>query len=231
MDRNDPRQYEALAEQWWRPEGAFAMLHWLAAARAALVPPGDGTGVLVDLGCGGGLGGPHVSGYRQVGIDIGQSNVRIAARHGLTPIRADVHSVPLRDGCADVVLAGEILEHLSDWRSGLAEACRVLRPGGTLIIDTLNATAASRLIAVRLAERIPGTPSGIHDPALFVPRRELVAECARHGVTIRVWGIRPGFVGLVRWLFRRTARPVPIVRTAVTSVLYAGRGIKNARGT
>src|SRR5437660_6845 len=37
--RNDLRQYDDLADEWWRPGGAFSMLHWLARARAALVPP------------------------------------------------------------------------------------------------------------------------------------------------------------------------------------------------
>ena len=63
LPRNDPRQYDELAGEWWRPGGAFAMLHWLAAARAALVPPATGAGaVLVDLGCGAGLLAPHLAG-------------------------------------------------------------------------------------------------------------------------------------------------------------------------
>ena len=53
--RNDPAQYDDLADEWWRPEGSFAMLQWVAAARAALVPPTvRDDAVLVDLGCGAG---------------------------------------------------------------------------------------------------------------------------------------------------------------------------------
>ena len=37
--RNDPAQYDELADQWWEPAGGFAMLHWLAASRAELIPP------------------------------------------------------------------------------------------------------------------------------------------------------------------------------------------------
>ncbi len=73
LPRNDVRQYEELAEEWWRPGGVFAMLHWIARARAALVPPATRDGaVLVDLGCGGGLLAPHVAGlgYRHVGVDL-----------------------------------------------------------------------------------------------------------------------------------------------------------------
>src|SRR5689334_23598471 len=39
LARNDPRQYDALADQWWQPGGGFEVLHWLARARGALVPP------------------------------------------------------------------------------------------------------------------------------------------------------------------------------------------------
>ena len=58
--RNDPAQYDDLAREWWRPHGAFAMLHWIAEARSALVPPASRPGaVLVDIGCGGGPLAPH----------------------------------------------------------------------------------------------------------------------------------------------------------------------------
>ena len=59
--RNDPAQYDELAGEWWRPDGEFAALHWLAASRAEHVPPAPTPGaLLVDLACGGGLMAPHV---------------------------------------------------------------------------------------------------------------------------------------------------------------------------
>ena len=205
---NDPRQYDDLATEWWRPDGAFAMLHWLAAARARLIPYATrSNAVLVDLGCGGGLLAPHVAGrgYRHVGVDLVRSALDRAAAHGVVAVLADATEVPLADGCADVVSAGELLEHVPDWRAAVAQACRILRPGGTLVLDTLNATAVGRFLAVRIAERLPGVPRGIHDPALFVGAGELVAECARHGVALRVRGIRPAVPGTLRWLARRAA--------------------------
>ena len=84
---NDPRQYDDLADEWWRPDGAFAMLHWLAEARAALVPPASRPGaLLVDLGCGAGLLAPHLAGkgYRHVGVDLTRSALDQAAAHGVT---------------------------------------------------------------------------------------------------------------------------------------------------
>lgn len=219
--RNDPAQYDDLAGQWWSPGGAFAMLHWLADARASLVPPATrADAVLVDLGCGGGLLAPRVAGrgYRHIGVDLTGSALRQAAEHGVTAVRGDVLAVPLADGCADVVVAGEILEHVTDLRTALAEACRLLRPGGMLVIDTLADTALARFVAVTVGERVPGgAPPGIHDPALFVNRAALVDECARHGVTLRLRGVRPSVVDMIRWWAgaRDDVRMVPVSSTAV----------------
>jgi 2-polyprenyl-6-hydroxyphenyl methylase/3-demethylubiquinone-9 3-methyltransferase len=223
--RNDPAQYDELAEQWWRPRGPFAMLHWLAAARGTLVPPPQRAGsVLVDLGCGAGLLAPHVTGYRHIGVDLTASALAQAAEHGVTVLRGDVTAVPLAAGCADVVVAGEILEHVPDLPAAVREACRLLRPGGLLVIDTLAATALCRFVAVALAERVPGAvPRGIHDPALFVDRAVLVRECARHGVVLRLRGIRPSVPGLLRWLAGR-AETVPMVSVPTTAVLFQAVG-------
>jgi len=230
--RNDLALYDRLATEWWRPDGAFAMLHWLAAARAAMVPRARrDDAVLVDLGCGGGLLATHVAdkGYQHIGVDLVSSALAEAARHGVVPLRADVRAVPLRDGCADVVSAGELLEHVRDPRAVLAEACRLLRPGGVLVLDTIAATWLARFIAVTVSERIPGgAPKGIHDPALFVPPSLVVAECARYGVRVRVRGVRPRFGQFIRWLLTRRG-VVPMVPTWSMAVLYQGRGIKERR--
>lgn len=225
--RNDPAQYDDLAADWWRPDGVFAMLHWIAEARAALVPPATRDGaVLVDLGCGAGLMAPHLSGkgYRHVGVDVTRSALGQAAQHGVLAVRGDVAAVPLADGCADVVAAGEILEHVPDLAATVGEACRLLRPGGLLVIDTLAATALARLVAVTLAERLPGgPPPGIHDPALFVDRAALVRECADHGVDLRLRGIRPSVRDLLRWLRTRRGM-VRMVPAPTTAVLFQAVG-------
>jgi 2-polyprenyl-6-hydroxyphenyl methylase / 3-demethylubiquinone-9 3-methyltransferase len=230
--RNDPAQYDDLAGQWWDPRGTFAMLHWLARARAALVPPAARPGaVLVDVGCGAGLLAPHVTGlgYRLVGVDLTRSALVQAAEHGVTAVQGDACVLPLADGCADVVCAGEILEHVVDLRAAVREACRVLRPGGVLVVDTIAATFLARLLVITIAERIPrAAPPGLHDPALFVDRQVLISECARHGVRLQLTGLRPGVWSVLRWLRRRqpTAR---MVRTWSTAVLFQGRGTKENR--
>ncbi len=223
-------EFDRFAGQWWRPDGPFAMLHWLAAARGALVPLAERPGaLLVDLGCGGGLLAPHVAGlgYRHVGVDLVDSALWEARAHGVVPIKGDVLHVPLGDGCADVVVAGEILEHVADLDTAVSEACRLLRPGGRLVLDTLADTYLARLLAVTLAERVPGVPRGLHDPALFVNRERLVRLCAAAGVPLSLRGIRPSVPQLIRWLPRRTGR-VELVPSASTAVLFQGRGIKEA---
>ena len=208
------------------------MLHWLAQARAALVPPAARPGaVLVDVGCGAGLLAPHVDGlgYRLVGVDLTRSALVQAAEHGVTAVQGDASVLPLADGCADVVCAGEILEHVVDLRAAVREACRVLRPGGVLVVDTIAATFLARLLVITVAERIPrAAPPGLHDPVLFVDREVLISECARHGVRLQLNGLRPGVWSLLRWLRRRqpTAR---MVRTWSTAVLFQGRGTKENR--
>lgn len=224
---NDPGQYDDLADEWWRPDGLFAMLHWIAVARARLVPPAGRTGaVLVDLGCGAGLLAPHVSakGYRHIGVDLTLSALEQAAAHGVAAVHGDALAVPLAGGCADVVCVGELLEHVRDPRRVLAEACRLVRPGGVLVLDTINATAAARLFAVTIGERLAGVAlRGIHDPALFVPPRVVVDECARHGIEIKIRGLRPRVGQLARWLVTRRG-DVAMVPTWSRAVLYQGRG-------
>ncbi|MCH7230886.1 methyltransferase domain-containing protein [Glycomyces sp. L485] len=232
LERNDPAMYDELADQWWRPRGKFAMLHWLAAARAELVPPASRPdAVLVDLGCGAGLLAPHLAGkgYRHIGVDLSLNALRQGAEHGVQGVRADVLAVPLADGCADVVAAGEILEHVADLRGAVSEACRLLRPGGLLVIDTLAATALCRWLAIGLAERVPRmAPRGVHDPALLVDRAVLFAECARHGVVLSLRGIRPSMTDLLLWTVRRreAVRMLPVPTTAV---LFQAWGRKRSR--
>ena len=230
--RNAPEQYDDLADQWWEPRGRFAMLHWLAAARAALVPPAPRPGaVLVDVACGGGLLAPHLaSGYRHVGVDLSPTAVRVARAHGVTVVRGDAQALPLADASADVVVAGEVLEHVPDLAAAVREACRVLRPGGTLVLDTIARTPLARVVAVTVGERVPGgPPRRLHDPALFVDRSLLVRTCADAGVDLRLHGLRPSVAGYLAWLVR--LRPAGrMVRTRSTAVVFAGVGTKRGTG-
>jgi 2-polyprenyl-6-hydroxyphenyl methylase / 3-demethylubiquinone-9 3-methyltransferase len=225
--RNDPGQYDRLAGEWWKPRGAFAALHWLARSRAELIPgPARPAPTLLDLGCGGGLLATHVDGYRHVGIDLSARSLRHAARHGVVTIRADAAAIPLRDGAADVVVAGEVFEHVVDLPAVISEIARVLRPGGVLVFDTINDTLWSRISLVVLGERIPGGPPPlIHDPALFVRPEHLAELLGRHGFRIRVRGLRPSLRDFVGFLLGRRDS-VHLRPTRSLASVYQGVGRK-----
>jgi 2-polyprenyl-6-hydroxyphenyl methylase/3-demethylubiquinone-9 3-methyltransferase len=225
---NDPQQYDDLADAWWDPRGRFAMLHWISQARARLVPPG--TGLLLDLACGAGLTAPHVAakGYRHVGLDLSATALPQAREHGVVPVRGDVTRLPFRDEVADVVVAGEILEHVPDPAAVVAEACRVLRPGGTLVVDTIAATWWGRFSSVTVGERIPaGPPRRLHDPALFVDRDALVAAARRGGVELELSGLRPSARDYLGWVLRRR-EGVRMLPTRSTAGLFQAHGRKAA---
>lgn len=221
--RNAPEQYDDLAAAWWDERGPFAALHWLAAARGELIP--EGTGTLVDLGCGGGLMAPHVPpGYRHVGVDRNAKALAQAAEHGVETVQADVTAVPLPDGCADVVVAGELIEHVEDLPGLVGEIARLLRPGGACVYDTISPTLWARLSLVWVGERMPGgPPRHIHDPRLFVSPRRLAALFNAHGLLVEEqFGLQPHPPSYLRYLVDRST-PVAMERIGSLAALYAGR--------
>lgn len=226
--RNHPGQYDDLASEWWKPGGAFAALHWLAAARARLIPPAHGQDArLVDLGCGAGLLAPHVpTGYEHHGVDLNARALTQAAGRGVRTLQADVTAVPLPDGFADVVVAGELLEHVADVEGVVAEMVRLLRPGGTAVFDTIADTRWARLSLVTISERLPGgPPPRIHDPALFVSPVRLRGAFAAHGMEVGLNGLRPHPPDYLRFLLDRS-RTVRMVASRSLAGLYQGWGVK-----
>jgi 2-polyprenyl-6-hydroxyphenyl methylase/3-demethylubiquinone-9 3-methyltransferase len=227
--RNDPAQYDDLADTWWDPRGGFAMLHWLAAARARLVP--DATradSLLLDLACGGGLLAPHVvgKGHRHVGLDLSRTALPLARAHGVLPVRGDVLRLPFADEVADVVVAGEVLEHVREPLELVSEACRVLRPGGVLVLDTIAATRWGRFLSITVGERVPaGPPPRLHDPELFVDRCALVAGARRCGVELHLTGLRVSALDYLAWLAGRRSE-VRMLPTRSTAGIFQAAGRK-----
>ncbi|MFF7587950.1 bifunctional 2-polyprenyl-6-hydroxyphenol methylase/3-demethylubiquinol 3-O-methyltransferase UbiG [Kitasatospora purpeofusca] len=227
--------YDPLADAWWDPRGPLAPLGWIARARAGFVPaaPADrhGRGRLLDIACGGGLFAPHLAdkGYRVFGVDLSFQSLRQARAHGYdVTVRADIARLPFGAESFDVVTAGQCLEHVPDPYAVLAEACRVLRPGGTLIADTIADTRTARLAAVTLAENLPlpgRPPRGTHDHRLFVNRERLLATARAHGVELRLLGLRPHLRDGLRFLAGRR-EDVRMVRTRSTGVLFLAVGRK-----
>jgi 2-polyprenyl-6-hydroxyphenyl methylase/3-demethylubiquinone-9 3-methyltransferase len=205
------------------------MLHWIAEARARLVPDAVREGsLLLDLACGGGLLAPHVAGrgHRHVGLDLSPTALPLAREHGVVPVRGDVTRLPFADEVADVVVAGEVLEHVADAPALVREACRVLRPGGTLVIDTIAATWWGRFSSVTVGERIPaGPPKRLHDPALFVDRRAIARAASRCGVLLTMSGLRPSALDYALWLAGRKSS-VRMLPTRSTAGLFQASGRK-----
>jgi 2-polyprenyl-6-hydroxyphenyl methylase / 3-demethylubiquinone-9 3-methyltransferase len=225
--RNSLRQYDDLAGEWWLPGGEFAGLHWLAEARAALVPPPAVPGArLLDVGCGGGLLASHVEGYMHVGVDLVASALAVAADHAVVPVRADAADLPFPDGSFHVVVAGEILEHVTDLEAVVAECARVLASGGTLVLDTIADSRWARFSLVTVGEWLPGgPPRGCHDPALFVDPERLRRLFAQYDVDLALHGLDVSPLPYLRFVLTRRGR-VPMRRVGHLRALYQGVGRK-----
>ncbi len=229
---NDPAQYDDLTREWWPPHGRFAALHWLAAARAELVPDPPYLGApLLDVGCGAGLLAPHLTGrragWRHAGLDLSLLSLRQARAHGVGPVAGDVVRLPFADASLACVVAGEILEHVPDLDGACAELSRVLAPGGMLVLDTLADTLFARIGLIRIAEHLPGgPPPGIHSPDLLVDPGRLRRLLGTHGVRLnRLTGLRPSATGYARWLLRSSST-VRMLPTRFTGGVYQALAVK-----
>jgi len=109
----------------------------LAAVRRALAGL-DRPGVL-DLGCGKGRFARHLAGDGASVIGVDLSSRMLADAEGLDRARATALRLPFRDRTFDAVVAIEAFEHLGAVGPAIAEARRVLRPGGRLVVVDKNA--------------------------------------------------------------------------------------------
>jgi SAM-dependent methyltransferase len=125
------------------PDRARRQARMLAEVLSHLTEPA----VIIDVGCGDG-GALAVAArqhpvHRFAGLDWSAAALRRAHGLGLTVLRADVNppGLPVTDGAADVVIMSELIEHLVDPDAAVAEARRILRPGGALLLSTPNLAA------------------------------------------------------------------------------------------
>jgi SAM-dependent methyltransferase len=93
--------------------------------------------VVVDIGCGPGNLYATIGGSPKVliGVDISPGALKMAQECGYMPLLADAENLPLADGCADLVVANATIHHCDDMSRVLAEAARIVKPGGILVTD------------------------------------------------------------------------------------------------
>jgi 2-polyprenyl-6-hydroxyphenyl methylase/3-demethylubiquinone-9 3-methyltransferase len=207
VDPAEVARFAALAERWWDPEGEFRPLHRLNPTRLAYVrdrlvghfgrdpralTPLEGLSLL-DVGCGGGLLSEPMARLdaRVTGIDAAGPNIAVAAAHaGESGLAIDYRHAAVEDLAEagerfDVVLALEVVEHVADPDLFLAACGQVLKPGGALVLSTLNRTAKAFALAVVGAEYVlRWLPRGTHDWRKFMRPSELAAGLRRAGLDV-----------------------------------------------
>ena len=180
-------KFGALARRWWDPQGPQRPLHELNPARLGYVSrhvPLAGARVL-DVGCGGGLLSEAMAaqGARVTALDLAPELVEVARLHLLESgldVDYRLQSVEsLADeapGSFDAITCMEMLEHVPDPGSVLQACARLLKPGGVLLLSTLNRTPAAFALAIVGAEYIARLlPRGTHDYKQFIRPAELGA--------------------------------------------------------
>lgn len=162
---------------------------------------------MLDVGCGAGFLSNYLAGggFEVTGIDASQSSIEVAARHDATGkaryVLGDALFLPFADGSFDVVCAMDFLEHVEDPARAIAEASRVLRPGGTFFFHTFNRNALAWLVIIKGVEwLVPNTPRDMHVLRLFIKPSELTALCDGHGMSVtELHGSEPVVLSRAFW--------------------------------
>lgn len=196
LDTAEVARFSAIAAEWWDPKGKFRPLHQIGPPRLAFVRericshlalsqkdlrPFVGLKIL-DIGCGGGLISEPLArlGARVTGIDPAERNIEVARAHAAAQgIEIDYRAVTVETLAAagetyDAVVCLEVVEHVPDVGAFLATCGKVVRPGGIMVLSTINRTLKSYALAIVGAEYVlRWLPVGTHQWDRFVTPAEL----------------------------------------------------------
>jgi len=198
INPDEVAKFEAMAAEWWDPNGKFKPLHQMNPCRLDYIvgqiaaeygrdttAPAPFAGLRVlDIGCGGGLLSEPMArlGAEVVGADAAPRNIPVAQVHAeaqglaIDYRHTTAESLAAAGEAFDVVLAMEIVEHVADPQAFLTTCQQLLKPGGLMICSTLNRNPKSYVMAIFGAERVMRwLPVGTHDWAKFITPDELQA--------------------------------------------------------
>lgn len=223
INPDEVEQFSKLAEKWWDPAGPFKPLHDINPLRlgfikqhvcahfgrdAAALRALDGLAV-VDIGCGGGLICEPIArmGGSVTGIDASEKNIKTASLHA-GHMNVDVNyrattaeALVSENQQFDLVLALEIIEHVADADAFIASCAALVKPGGMLIMTTLNRTAKSFAMAIVGAEYVLRLlPRGTHDWRKFVKPADMHRAMEHNG--LRVIDTQGMVLGPLKWQWR-----------------------------
>ena len=146
---------------------------------------------LLDIGCGAGFLSNALAreGYDVVGLDASEASLAVARCHDETnSVRydaGDALALPYPVDSFDAVSAMDFLEHVEDPAAVVAEAARVLRPGGTFFFHTFNRNLLAWLVVIKGVQWfVNNTPRDMHLLRLFVKPAELRTMCTNNGLNV-----------------------------------------------
>jgi 2-polyprenyl-6-hydroxyphenyl methylase / 3-demethylubiquinone-9 3-methyltransferase len=207
VDETEVARFSAMAAEWWDPRGKMRMLHRLNPVRLAFIKEAacrqfgrdvkrlDAlTGLrILDIGCGAGILSEPLArmGAEVVGADPSAANIAAAKQHaeqaGLAiDYRATtIEALAVSDERFEAVLAMEVVEHVADVTLFLKQCAQLVKPGGILIVATINRTLKSFALAIIGAEYVlRWLPRGTHRWDKFVTPNELAAALELCGLTV-----------------------------------------------
>lgn len=209
LNEAEVEQFSKISHDWWDENGPFKPLHDLNPTRLQYIvdtltahlgiSPGADKPLtairLLDIGCGGGLISEPMCrlGAEVVGVDASESTIAVAKKHALQMgLMIDYRQTSIESMVAaeeapfDVILALEIVEHVADVQAFIDYCTKLLKPGGILILSTINRTWKAYAVAIIGAEYVMRwLPRGTHDWNKFLTPAELASSVRLSGCHVR----------------------------------------------